>query len=149
MSLIHPVLSTQRLLIYAPCKIKDLNNTDFYICCLGDPNPRPLVYQILLAIIIFLNSSVCRNARNAIFTVVCQLNMTPFDVRFQGVTILCPLAVLWVEEIAGMELTRMPTVGSTTDQSIGTAIAQEASGLTRSAGRKPRRMQEVATALKT
>ena len=52
-----------------------------------------------------------------------------------------------MDRMAGMELTRMPTVGSTTDQSIGTAMAQVVSGLTRSAGRKARRIHEVTTAL--
>lgn len=41
----------------------------------------------------------------------------------------------------------MPTAGSTTDQIIGTPIAQLASGLPRRGGRNPRRMQDVATAL--
>jgi hypothetical protein len=49
--------------------------------------------------------------------------------------------------MAGREETRIPTVGSTTDQSMGTPIAQVVSGFLRSAGRKPMRMQEVITAL--
>jgi hypothetical protein len=46
-----------------------------------------------------------------------------------------------------MEETRIPTVGSTTDQSIGTPIAHVVSGFTRREGRKERRMHEVITAL--
>ena len=52
-----------------------------------------------------------------------------------------------MDRIAGIEETRIPTVGSTTDQSMGTPIAQVVSGLTRRDGRKERRMQEVMTAL--
>lgn len=52
-----------------------------------------------------------------------------------------------IEVIAGIELTRIPTVGSTMDQSMGTPIAYVASALTRSGGRKARRIQEVMTAL--
>jgi hypothetical protein len=41
-----------------------------------------------------------------------------------------------MERMAGIEETTIPTVGSTTDQSIGTPIAQVVSGLTRREGRK-------------